>query len=998
MATNLDIDPDIQFPGIAIPCKYITESQINNFLEIPCSSFLHVNCRSFNANFDKLSTMVLQLKNNASVIAVTETWTSKLTESLFTLPGYKFVCNSRCDRTGGGVGLFIDQQLTFKVRTDLRPSDNIECIFVEITQFNKANILIGAIYRPPNNDIRAFNAEFSLLLDKLDSVAKNKTIMLAGDYNLDLMMSDTNSYVGNFVSTLTAYSFVPTVTLPTRLTANNSSLLDNIFIKSFVGQASTAVIYSDISDHLPVLLKLSKKLNTKELPAQVKKRQFTEKNITKFISLLQSERWDNVTEAVTANLVPGLGYNIFITRFLELFKICFPIRSCRTKNKNCPRTSWITKGLIKCCNKKSKLYKKSITNPTEETKTKYVTYRNKLSTILQKAKKTFYESELKSYNGNLKKTWGLLRELINKDNNSVDACTIFNLNNTTVVRNPQDIADCFNEYFANVGAKLSGNIPRHASNAYTQYLQGSYPDSLMLTPCTPAEILNIIANLNDKDSAGSDEIPLSLLKKCAQPLTLILSMLVNNAFCTGHFPDELKIAKVCPIFKTGQPDVFSNYRPISLLSSFSKVFEKAIHLRLENYITSRNILVNNQYGFRTGHSTYMALLDLQDKITKNLENNLVTVGVFIDLQKAFDSLEHSILLGKLCHYGVRGIPLQLFTSYLENRKQYVFYNNASSAYKGIDFGVPQGSILGPILFLLYINDIVCSSPVLHFLLFADDTSILLSGKNCNDVMNVLNPELSKLSLWFEINKLSLNVQKTNYMLYGNKRKFIPHSSFDIVINNMSVTRATEVKFLGIMVDDELKWKAHTSYIATKISKNIGILNRLRFVLNCATLKTLYMTLVHPYISYGIIVWGTANQVTIDKVEKLQKRAIRLISFSRYRDHTSPLFASNKLLKVRDLYTKEIAVFMYKAMYRLLPQSCSSYVVRASDRLHSLRVIDDFEQIRVKTTARQNFISWAGPKLWKATPKIIRQSNSLSIFKNKMMEHLISQYHTQHSTC
>ncbi len=280
-----------------------------------------------------------------------------------------------------------------------------------------------------------------------------------------------------------------------------------------------------------------------------------------------------------------------------------------------------------------------------------------------------------------------------------------------------------------------------------------------MLPTDAEEVINIVGKFSDKSSFGCDLIPFDIVKKSIKSIAPLMAAVVNCSFRNGSFPDELKIAKVCPIFKNGSTNLFSNYRPISLLPSFSKIFEKLMYCRLDSYITSKNILTSSQYGFRQKHSTYMALLDMYNKLSSAIDNRDFAIGIFIDLSKAFDTINHKILLSKLQYYGIRGVPLLWFDSYLTNRKQYVYYNNVSSSKSDIKCGVPQGSILGPLLFLLYINDIVKSSSILQFIIFADDTNLFFSSKNFIDLARTVNAELVKLSDWFCANKLSLNVKK-----------------------------------------------------------------------------------------------------------------------------------------------------------------------------------------------------------------------------------------------
>ena len=353
-------------------------------------------------------------------------------------------------------------------------------------------------------------------------------------------------------------------------------------------------------------------------------------------------------------------------------------------------------------------------------------------------------------------------------------------------------------------------------------------------------------------------------------ISLPLSIIINQTLNTGIFPDTLKVAKVRPLYKKGDDRSFSNYRPISLLPSFSKIFEKVIYQQTYSYFQTHNLLYSSQYGFRSGHSTELAGLEIVDRIIQELDKNEIPINIYLDLSKAFDTLDHDILLQKLKFYGITGINLDVFKNYLSGRRQYVDFENVNSDIMHIKTGVPQGSVLGPLLFIVYINDIANASNIFKCISYADDTTLtsilsLFGLNNTPHMYDNINTELDKISEWLKINKLSLNVDKTKFMLFHMPQKNIETPI--IIIDNTVIECVDSFNFLGIYLDKYMNWKRHTDYIASKISKSIGILNRLKHILPTEIKLMIYNSLILSHINYGILIWGYHS----DRLYKLQKK-------------------------------------------------------------------------------------------------------------------------------
>ena len=516
---------------------------------------------------------------------------------------------------------------------------------------------------------------------------------------------------------------------------------------------------------------------------------------------------------------------------------------------------------------RNKLYKRALTTQNTEDFNEYKVYRNKLSNLIRVSRKLHYSKQCENNKDNRNGLWGIINDITGKNNK--DNSSVF-YNNNQELTNPDDISNSFNTYFTNIGPNLASKIKTGNTNTkFTDFLSPNFNRSLFLTPTDEEEIFKIVRCLKTSRSSGHDGLSVNLLKRIIIHIATPLSYIFNISISTGKCPSSFKIAKVIPVFKKDDPSLLTNYRPISILPSMSKILEKIIYKRLYIFLQVNNILIPNQYGFRKKYSTDFAIIKLMNKITECFANKEHLIGIFMDLSKAFDTIDHDILMYKLQRYGVRGTSLLWIRDYLSNRKQYVLYQSSESPTSNITCGVPQGSILGPLLFLVYINDIVHSSPLLSFTLFADDTNIFYSHKNFDTLTSTLNSEISKVSQWFTCNKLSLNIAKTNFI------RFKPHSSqamdphYNIRINGLPLTELKSTKFLGVTIDSSLSWNDHIHNVHNAVSRGIGILYRLKDLIAQNSLVILYNALILPFITYCNIVWGNCGTTKINSILLLQ---------------------------------------------------------------------------------------------------------------------------------
>ena len=606
--------------------------------------------------------------------------------------------------------------------------------------------------------------------------------------------------------------------------------------------------------------------------------------------------------------------------------------------------------------------------------------KNKLTAILRHCEKQYFTELLEINKGSMKETWKILNGIINKKSKGKQISTEFNGDESNITGD-KTIANGFNNFFVNIGPSLAKRIPKCKDSLFTQFLPDTVEDTMFLRPVTEEEIMQHVKNAKNKKSKDHDQFDMCLVKKIIPYIVKPLAHICNTSLKNGIFPDRMKIARVIPLFKNGDVKEFSNYRPVSILPQFSKILERVFHNRLMSFINDKQILNNSQFGFRNNMSTALAIIELVEEITTAIDEGKTTVGVFIDLKKAFDTVDHNILVKKLEHYGIRGLANNWVCSYLENRRQYVCINDSNSECLDVKCGVPQGSILGPALFILYVNDMCNVSKSLKYILFADDTNLFYAGKDLDEVCKIISRELNILHIWFQVNKLSLNVAKTNFMIFGNKRF---EENYMISINGMNINRVYVTKFLGVHIDSKLNWNEHISVIKTKVAKNIAIMNRVKHCLISSALYSLYCTLILPYLNYCCEIWGNTYKSRIHPLYIKQKRAIRIYGNSDYRALTSPIFYQFKTLCLPDMVTFNSMVFMYKVFNNSLPNNLLVYFKKVNDcHEHNTRKNNVNFKIRFsRTTMKATSLCTKAPKMWNELCNSVKLCTSVQDFKHK----------------
>lgn len=908
------------------------------------------------------------MNHHFSIICFSETWLTSDDRDLYGLTGYDCEYDHRSGCSYGGSAIFVSKQLTYSRRTDLKINvPKCESVWVEIDPIDSSDLkktVFGTVYRSPSSNASDFCEAFFLVLDKLSFESKNVFIM--GDFNINLLDS-ANPITSNYISGFCSYGYQSLINTPTRVVDHSShSLLDHILSnRDFPIQAGT--IDCDITDHFPVFFYVHKKAKSK-----TDSYKHTIFDRAKFLSDVSIIDWSNIFEVSN----PDVALQLFSDAIVN------SVRNCTTsitsnRRYGAPRCPWLTNTLLLSLRKKDNLYKKMKRTPFNlNLRARYQRYSHVLSCLLKTAKRRYYENEFNKCGNNIKKKWKLVNEFLN---NSTQHKTIKTITHDELAfSEPSAIANAFSKHFSAVCSQLP-------PCPYTSELSRS-PQSFFLYPASCDEIEATITGLK-ATGPGLDGIHGFHVKLVKQLVSPILCHIFNLVFKSGIFPQALKVAKIIPVHKKGDSRNMNNYRPISILSFIDKILEKLLVTRLSRYLKKFNLLTPSQFGFREGLSTNIAIACLTDKIKSSIDRGNVAAAVFIDFSKAFDTIDHDILFIKLERYGITGPALTLLRSFLLNRQQVVSISTATSPPVIINRGVPQGSILGPLLFLIYINDLPLCLRTSQCILYADDTTILNSHHNTSSLIQMIQTDLLLLERWCSVNKLSINVLKTCYLLFTSPQKKIAAiPSLHIAGDQIAFCRTTN--FLGVIVDCHLKFHEHAIFITKKLSFGVRVLIRARPYFNFQTLLTLYYAFVHSHLNYCISSWGGTYNSHIAPLITLQKQALRVITFSRRQAESSPLFIHLRVLPLHQLYLYSIGILFFNIFYDHLALDIFPQHVLSNSNLTRFASRRNLLLPPIHTNYGKKMIQFSALSFWNSLSSDIKCSTTLRLFKSKLKKFLL----------
>ena len=930
-------------------------------------STLFLNIDGNQTNFDHFSAELAQTDTHFSVIAIAETNIDDTNKNLYKLGGdYSSVYLSKLQNKvkGSGLGMYINNKLNFSLMGEItQAGTSMESLFVKITNTEQP-ITVGVIYRSPNCSSGEFITELGNLIAKLPTA--NTYIM--GDFNFNMFnekSTDNSKFEEEFVSN----GFFPLISLATnRVPGCNSTCIDNIYTNQnpekviasgqALGKISTHSTIFQVSD---VKMSLIDSASANKIKIEY---EYNKANILKFQEAL--------SKTVSTNDWPIKS----LENLVEVVQRCIDdtckLEKPKTTKRNSINNPWISPAITESIVQNDRLYEKWAKTRTKklidgnvDLRTEQKKYQSRLRWLIKHAKSRYYLDKFEKFRTNRKKTWKLINEVRGKDKTEMKASFVID-NERIVCR--RLIADKFNSYFVNLPGNLNkaaySKKPLDEFPSFQDFLSPACEKSIFLEECTPTEIARIIQDL---ESGKSSDIPIMLIKASKNIISYTVSRLYNDCIELGTFPDILKISRITPIFKKGNKELLENYRPVSTLPIFGKIFEKIIYSRLYRFFTANNVLSDHQFGFRKGHSTGHAL-HYSVEIVKNATSaRKHALGIFIDLSKAFDTLDHSILLNKLEHYGVRGVANGLIRSYLSNRQQYTSLLGEKSELLPIIYGVPQGSVLGPLLFLLYINDIVncISDGSIKLVLYADDTNIFIIGDDKKTLVTKANAILETVNDFMKSNLLHINIGKCCFMHFEPKFPIRNKNGLefkdptentemqnsveldeipDLMIDGTVISEVSSARFLGVVIDNKLSWQPQIEALLKRLRSASGSLKRIRHNIPKEYYKSIYYSLFESHLSYCITVFGKANRSLTDRLFITQKHCMRILfgDLEKYidkfktcartrplesqrlgqdffrRENTKPLFYEQGILSFDNLYNYYLVLETAKTLRSRIP--------------------------------------------------------------------------------
>lgn len=934
------MEPFGEHLGIEIDHRLDTVAISSSTLNI-----LHLNTRSCRGKLCDLVQMIDDLKY-VHVVVFSETWL--YLNEICNIINYDVYHSCRSDR-GGGVSIFVLS--TLKHRKIFEMVDDINnFLIIELVDHN---MKIFGVYNPGRN-VPDFIQKFE------DTLSKYCRMIVLGDMNINLL-DDSNSIVTDYKCRISAQGFEILNKLScnyaTRISNTVSTIIDHV-ITDISNQKMSLIINeteNHISDHKTIICSIENKV--------VNKQKVISKCIVNYENFMNDD-FKSQLELVTSCEEFESLCNNKINSNKHIYHIS------ETKK---PLQPYISRELFEDIKKKNKLFKQLKADSNNATlKSQYIRLRNTVRNKTKNAKIKYYDSKFDRCVGDPKKLWSVINEVVFNKMSCSQSKEITLVENGVKIKSPYRIAQIFNDYFLSIG---SANVPQ---TNLPSIQNRDYNNEFDFTQVEERDVEQTIIKLNRTAAVGKDGLSVKFLYRTRNFVTATLTHLVNQMLRINDFPNPLKIAKVIPLFKSGDCTSKTCFRPISILPATSKVFESIIEQQMKLYLLENNIINVNQYGFLQKSNTVAASADLMNTIYSAKDKGLKVTCVFLDFSKAFDCISHSILLQKIRMYGFTESALKLLETYLDQRPQYTFVNNCYSASGYIKSGVPQGSILGPLLFLIFVNDIWKLPLKGRLQLYADDACLVYEANTFEELETNMQYDLNILLQWLTANRLKLNFEKSCYMVVNST------ASVDVRLDSISLKKVDCMNFLGLVLDSNLSWKIHIDHVIRKITPYVFAIRKARPFIREDTCWKLYNSFILPHLTYMSCLWGCAAEIYLKPLKVLQNRVIKTIRNLPLRFPSIELY-DEKILPVQLLCKYNMLLHIHKIRHNLIKTNVTLVYV-STVHSHNTRQQDLLYVSGPRTTNASKNLFYQGIIMYNALPSEMKNLN-VKLFKRRLRNQL-----------
>lgn len=880
----------------------------------------HVNVQGFMSKFNEIE--LFALIENVDIFCLSEHWISNNDIINLNFPNFNLI--SYCARSthihGGSLILAkpgIDC-INFDQINKLSVELQIEMCGIIYHTSNKIKIAIITIYRPPTGDL---NYLVSKLTEALTiAMAKSDYIIVCGDINLDFNKKVLSTKI--LIDIFDSFELSVVTNEPTRVVTNrngqtSSSCIDYVATNIPFEMLKCKVLNPNIADHFAhvVSLLMSDKPNSINT-MQVSTRLFNDNNLNELNYHLGRTDW---TDLLYLDL--NGAFKLFMQNVTWCLNISCPIKTFNKHSEKKSKNGWLTTELIQESEKLKDMFYYTNHVNNEGAKAIYNKRKQEYRKKIKDAKSQYYGNRIINSNNKSKETWKIINEKLGRNKNINKKIVLYHNNNE--ITDSKEIADLFVDHFSTLAEK---KLATHfgANLVLPCSLANNVENSIFFEPVTVSEIKNIISSLKNTKSSGIDELTTQALKHITDNIIKQLVYLFNLSLEVGLFPDILKMASVLPLYKKDDTKNIENYRQISILSILSKILERVVYNRIESFLDKHKVLTDSQHGFRKRKSTETACCHLMEFVYSNLDKSQYVVSLFFDLSAAFDTVNHQFLIDKLYSIGIRDSPLNWIKSYLSGRKMIVKMEDITSEMRDVKLGVPQGSVLGPLLFGIYVNDLPCNITNGRVTMFADDMTITVTANSPEKIQVVVSLVIEELNTWCDRNKLILNNKKT-ICLNFNLQKPLRED----LLSMINIKFSNEFKFLGTFLDKGLTWNTQIEHVCKQLNKGFFAILQLKNVMNEQVLLDAYYSLCYSHISYNITSWGSASEV--NRVFIIQKRIVRLIFGLKYRESCRNMFKQKKILTVPSIFILKCITLFTKLKDRFTMLSSShNYNTRHGD--------------------------------------------------------------------